>query len=193
MKGLCRKLAALGIAFSMCIQGAAVSAFEDPAYAYAEFNKGGSDSQTETSNDDTSEENTEQSDIVEDDTYEEPVEEEVTEPEPEPAPAENTDDEKTDDKDKKVKKPATEITIYSYKSTVSVGDTFKIGYRLKPSKSDDVVTFSTSSKKIATVDSKGNVTSVAKGSAIITAKTSSGVKDKIYLTVKEAEIGRAHV
>lgn len=181
MKGFFRRLASLGIAFSMCFQGAAVSAFDDPAFAYENFNKGNTISQTQTETvDEELTENEDESEFVDDDTYEEPV---VTESVP--VSEEKTDTEKTSDK--KVKKPATEITIYSYRPSVTVGETFKIGYRLKPSKSDDIVTYTTTSKKIATVDPEGNVTAVAKGSAVITAKTSSGVKDKIYLTVKEAE------
>lgn len=41
---------------------------------------------------------------------------------------------------------------------------------------------------MATVDSKGNVTAVAKGTAIITVKASSGVKDRFALTVKAAPV-----
>lgn len=41
---------------------------------------------------------------------------------------------------------------------------------------------------MATVDSNGNVTAVAKGTAIITVKASSGVKDRFALTVKAAPV-----
>ena len=176
MKGFCRKIASVCIAAAMCLQGASVFAFTDPADVYAEYAQGGSSSQTEESEENESGEI--QEDIIEDDLLEETAEQEETVPAEEEKPAESTDD-------GKVTSPATEIIIYSYQTSVTVGDTFKIGYRLKPSKSDDKVTFSTSSKKIATVDSEGNVTAVGKGSAIITAKATSGVKDKFYITVKE--------
>ncbi|WP_432651311.1 GH25 family lysozyme [Huintestinicola sp.] len=186
MKGYCRKIVSVCIAAAMCLQGGiSFFAFTDPADAYAQYAQNESFSVSETALDETEiTDNTDngeiQEDVVEDDLPEETPE--LTEPAPaeEEKPVENTDN-------KKVTKPATEITIYSYQTSVTVGDTFKIGYRLKPSKSDDKVTFSTSSKKIATVDAEGNVTAVGKGSAIITAKTTSGVKDRFYITVKEKE------
>ncbi|MGN1101230.1 MAG: Ig-like domain-containing protein, partial [Huintestinicola sp.] len=176
MKGFCRKIASVCIAAAMCLQGASVFAFTDPADIYAEYAQGGLSSQTEEAEGNESGEI--QEDFIEDDLLEETTEQEETVPAEEEKPAESTDN-------GKVTKPATEIIIYSYQTSVTVGDTFKIGYRLKPSKSDDKVTFSSSSKKIATVDSEGNVTAVGKGSAIITAKATSGVKDKFYITVKE--------
>ncbi|MBP0955962.1 MAG: Ig-like domain-containing protein [Oscillospiraceae bacterium] len=183
MKGFLRKIASVCIAAAMCLQGGSVMAFTDPADAYAEYAQGGSSNVSETTPSATeitgeTESSEIQEDVIEDDLPEETPEQ------PEPAPAEEDKPAESND-NKKVTKPATEITIFSYQTSVTVGDTFKIGYRLKPSKSDDKVTFSTSSKKIATVDSDGNVTAVGKGSAIITAKTTSGVKDRFYITVKE--------
>lgn len=184
MKGFCRKIALLCVV-AMCLQGVSVNAFTDPADTYAEYSQGGASSedlQAETS-------------ITDDDEIEE-VKEEVVDENLSEESSELTENVSTTSENEKpsekknggsVTTPATEITIYSYQTSVSVGDTFKIGYRLKPSKSDDKVTFSTTSKKIAAVDSEGNVTAVSKGSAVITAKTSSGVKDKFYITVKEAE------
>ena len=148
----------------MCGGASAFADFTDPAYAYADFSRNKTDSSDTASGGDNT--NTTDEDTVTDDT-------------------DNTDDgadevtddtetgqttEEVDTSDGVVTKPAKEVTIYSYKSTVYAGDTFKIGCRLKPSNSDDVLTYSSSSKKVATVDSKGNVTAVAKGTAIITAK-----------------------
>lgn len=174
MKGISKKIASFVIAAAICLQGASVCAFVDPADIYAEYSNDGTISSDENENSEM------QEDIIEDDLPEEAPEE------TEPAAAEE-EKPTVSEKNEKVKKPATEITIYSYQSSVTVGDTFKIGYRLKPSKSDDKVTFSTTSKKIATVSSDGTVTAVGKGSAVITAKTASGVKDSFYITVKEAE------
>lgn len=180
MKGSCRKIFSFCIAAAFCLQGISVCAFTDPADVYAQYSQGGtSTSQTEQDITDDVQSGETQEDVIDDDLEQFPEQTET-------APIE--EDKPADSKNNgKVTKPATEITIYSYQTSVSVGDTFKIGYRLKPSKSDDKVTFSTSSKKIASVDSEGNVTAVSKGSAIITAKTSSGVKDRFYITVKAAE------
>ena len=180
MKGSCRKIFSFCIAAAFCLQGISVCAFTDPADVYAQYSQGGtSTSQTEQDITDDVQSGETQEDVIDDDLEQSPEQTET-------APIE--EDKPADSKNNgKVTKPATEITIYSYQTSVSVGDTFKIGYRLKPSKSDDKVTFSTSSKKIASVDSEGNVTAVSKGSAIITAKTSSGVKDRFYITVKAAE------
>lgn len=181
MKGYIRKIASVCIAATMCLQGVSVMAFTDPADAYAKYSQGNYDSDQEMISDET--ETTDdtdygeiQEDVIEDELIEETPEQTESDTEEE-KPAEST-------KKEKVKKPATEITIFSYQTSVNIGDTFKIGYRLKPSKSDDKVTFTTSSKKIASVDSDGTVTAVGKGSAIITAKTTSGVKDRFYITVK---------
>ncbi|MDY3792227.1 MAG: GH25 family lysozyme [Oscillospiraceae bacterium] len=180
MKGSCRKIFSFCIAAAFCLQGISVYAFTDPADVYAQYSQGRtSTSQTEQDITDDVQSGETQEDVIDDDLEQSPEQTET-------APIE--EDKPADSKNNgKVTKPATEITIYSYQTSVSVGDTFKIGYRLKPSKSDDKVTFSTSSKKIASVDSEGNVTAVSKGSAIITAKTSSGVKDRFYITVKAAE------
>lgn len=166
----------------MCGGASAFADFTDPAYAYADFSRNKTDSSDTASGGDNTD--TTDEDTVTDDT-------------------DNTDDgadevtddtetgqttEEVDTSDGVVTKPAKEVTIYSYKSTVYAGDTFKIGCRLKPSNSDDVLTYSSSGKKVATVDSKGNVTAVAKGTAIITVKASSGVKDRFALTVKAAPV-----
>ncbi|MGN1106765.1 MAG: Ig-like domain-containing protein, partial [Huintestinicola sp.] len=182
MKGHIRKIASVCIALAMCLQGVSVMAFTDPADAYTQYSQKNHISDQNSISDETeifdeTDDGEIQEDVIEDDLIEEVPEQEDPSQEEEEKPAEST-------KSEKVKKPATEITIYSYQTSVTVGDTFRIGYRLKPSKSDDKVTFSSSSKKIATVDSEGNVTAVGKGSAIITAKASSGVKDRFYITVK---------
>jgi len=179
MRHYIKKAVALAWAAVMVIGGGAsvYADFVDPAYVYANFNSGKStsvqseESETADTGEDTITDASEDSDEAAD---------EITDD------SEISDDTVQEDtSDGVVSKPATEVTIYSFKSTVYAGDTFKIGCRLKPTGSDDVLTYSTTSKKIATVDSDGNVTAVAKGTAIITAKASSGVKDRFALTVKE--------
>lgn len=187
MKGHFARIGSLCLAAAMLMQGVTVSAFTDPATIYAQYAQGNtSSSENSASSDGDSEliddsSSNIQEDVIEDDTSSESVSDTVDDNVSETA-------ETTPADSGEVTKPATEITIYSYQTSVTVGDTFKIGYRLKPSKSDDKVTFTTSSKKIATVDAEGNVTAVGKGSAIITAKTTSGVKDRFYITVKKADV-----
>ena len=187
MKGHFARIGSLCLAAAMLMQGVSVSAFTDPAAIYAQYAQGNtSSSENSASSDGDSEliddsSSNIQEDVIEDDTLSESVSDTVDDNVSETA-------ETTPADSGEVTKPATEITIYSYQTSVTVGDTFKIGYRLKPSKSDDKVTFTTSSKKIATVDAEGHVTAVGKGSAIITAKTTSGVKDRFYITVKKADV-----
>lgn len=187
MKGHFARIGSLCLAAAMLMQGVTVSAFTDPATIYAQYAQGNASSSEDNSAADGDSELIDdsssniQEDVIEDDTLSESVSDTVDDNVSETA-------ETTPADSGKVTNPATEITIYSYQTSVTVGDTFKIGYRLKPSKSDDKVTFTTSSKKIATVDAEGNVTAVGKGSAIITAKTTSGVKDRFYITVKKADV-----
>lgn len=186
MKGHFARIGSLCLAAAMLMQGVTVSAFTDPATIYAQYAQGNTfSSENSASSDGDSEliddsSSNIQEDVIEDDTSSESVSDTIDDNVSETA-------ETTPADSGEVTKPATEITIYSYQTSVTVGDTFRIGYRLKPSKSDDKVTFTTSSKKIATVDAEGNVTAVGKGSAIITAKTTSGVKDRFYITVKKAD------
>lgn len=183
MKGARRQITAFLTAAAMIFTfGASVFAdFSDPAAEYAMFAADNDSTTAETSADTETE-----GELPADDEIKESVTAEVPAEEEPPAepPAETAKE--TKKSSAKVKKPAEEVTIYSYKSTVTEGDTFKIGYRLKPSKSDDVVTYSTTNSKIASVDSSGNVTAKSKGTAVITVKASSGVKDRFTLTVKAA-------
>lgn len=82
---------------------------------------------------------------------------------------------------------AVEITLYNCKYNLTVGDSFKISYRLKPTSSKDTVKFTTTSSKVAKVASDGTVTAVGAGTAVITATAASGVKDKFTLKVSAAE------
>ena len=187
MKGHFARIGSLCLAAAMLMQGVSVSAFTDPATIYAQYaQENTSSSENSASSDGDSELIDDSSSNIQEDVIEDDTSAEVTDDTSDDKASDTAETTPTDSG--KVTKPATEITIYSYQTSVTVGDTFKIGYRLKPSKSDDKVTFTTSSKKIATVDAEGNVTAVGKGSAIITAKTTSGVKDRFYITVKKADV-----
>ena len=83
-----------------------------------------------------------------------------------------------------VKVPAEEITVYSFRSSITIGETYKIGYKLKPAESDDYVTYTVSNTATVSVAADGTVKGLKPGTAIVTARTSSGVKDRFSVTVK---------
>ncbi len=83
-----------------------------------------------------------------------------------------------------VNNPATALTVYSYQSSVYVGDTFRIGYILTPSDSDDYVTYQSSDTKVLTVNDQGKVTAVSRGNAIISVTTSTGIRERFTVYVK---------
>ena len=80
--------------------------------------------------------------------------------------------------------PAEEISVYSFRSAIGIGEEFKIGYRLKPDNSDDYVIYTVSNATTLSVSEDGTVTGLKPGTAIVTATTSSGMKDKFSVTVK---------
>ncbi|MGN1090318.1 MAG: GH25 family lysozyme [Huintestinicola sp.] len=182
MKYINKKAAALVIAAVMCccVSTPVFAEFVDPAVVYEQYKKDkqnkNNQQQEETAVTEVSEDSLVVGELPEDDEVkvedaESPAQTEETVAEEPPA--------------KKVTKPASEVVITSYKSTVYVGDTFKIGYRLKPKSSDDTVTYSVSSKSKASVDTDGNVTALAKGTVIVTVTASSGVKDRFSVNIKE--------
>lgn len=83
---------------------------------------------------------------------------------------------------------ATKITLTNgKKATIYVGDTLQLGYVLTPDTATSTVTWSSGSKKVAAVEREtGLVTALKSGKASITAKTSSGKKAKITVTVRKA-------
>ncbi len=166
--------------------------FYDPAMDYADFASGNyqekdtddnsSEEASDTSEENSENDNTQSDEITEEENKDDNEETELTEE----SETDSDNDNSEKDNDGVVSTPADEITIYSYKSTVTVGDSFTIKHRLKPSNSDDVVTYTSSNQKVAEVDENGSVTALSKGNTIITVKTSSGVKDRFSLTVKDA-------
>ena len=69
-------------------------------------------------------------------------------------------------------------------ATLKKGKTLKLKATITPGNSTDKVTFKSSKKSVATVNSKGVVTAKKKGTATITAKTTSGKTAKCKITVK---------
>lgn len=83
-----------------------------------------------------------------------------------------------------VKQPATGIKLNETSATLKKGKTLKLKATITPGNSTDKVTFKSSKKSVATVNSKGVVTAKKKGTATITAKTTSGKTAKCKITVK---------
>ncbi|MDO4274541.1 MAG: Ig-like domain-containing protein [Eubacteriales bacterium] len=78
---------------------------------------------------------------------------------------------------------ATGIKLSRKKATVERGQTLKLTYTLTPKGGEAKVTWSSSNKKVASVTSKGLVTGISTGSAVITAKLPSGKKAVCNITV----------
>lgn len=70
------------------------------------------------------------------------------------------------------------------KVTLKKNKSCKIKVSMSPKGSDSVLKYSTSNKKVATVDSKGKVKAKKKGTATITVKAANGKKATIKVTVK---------
>ena len=86
-----------------------------------------------------------------------------------------------------VKKAPGKVTLTPGKATLSVGETCALKAKL-PSGTGSTLTFTSDSKKVATVDKHtGLVTAVAPGSATITVKTFNGKKAACTVTVEAAE------
>ena len=83
-----------------------------------------------------------------------------------------------------VKVPSTKVKLNVSKKTVNKGNTYTLKATLTPSDSTDTLTWTTSNKKVATVDKNGKVTAVKKGTATITVKTESGKTAKCKVTVR---------
>lgn len=88
-----------------------------------------------------------------------------------------------------VKQPVTKITLNQKNIKISIGKTYKLKTTVTPSTANNkAVTWSTSSKKIVTVTSAGQIKAVSSGTATITAKAKdgSGKKASCKITVKPA-------
>lgn len=81
--------------------------------------------------------------------------------------------------------PAAKIRLSSTSLTVLTGEKTKLAYTLTPSDSANKPKWSSSNPKVAAVDSKGNVTAKAAGTATITAKISSKVFAKCKIKVNK--------
>lgn len=83
----------------------------------------------------------------------------------------------------------TSVKLDKSDSVLTEGTTLKLNAIISPSNADDKrITFTSSNKSVATVDSKGLVTAVKKGSAVITATATNGKKASITVTVEELNL-----
>lgn len=83
---------------------------------------------------------------------------------------------------------ATGISVAPTSLEIEAGKDAQLTATLEPSNSTDVVGWTTSNDKVATVDATGKVLGVAEGSAVITAKVSDSIKQDIPVTVTKAEV-----
>ncbi len=80
-------------------------------------------------------------------------------------------------------KPAVKLEIKNKISELDYGKTHTLSTVLTPQTSNDVVTWTSSDTKVATVDSKGKVKAVKEGKVTITATTMSGKTASVELNV----------
>ena len=80
-------------------------------------------------------------------------------------------------------KPAVKLEIKNKVKEMSYGETVKFGTALVPTTSNDVVTWTSSDSKVATVDKNGKVKAVKEGKVTITATTMSGKTDSVTFNV----------
>lgn len=91
------------------------------------------------------------------------------------------DNEKTDICRVLVIQPVSSVKLNKTSATMEMGDTYTLKATVKPSNaSNQAVKWSTSNKKVATVDANGKVTAVGKGTATITVKTNDGNKTATF-------------
>ena len=79
------------------------------------------------------------------------------------------------------------VSIDKANILMSIGSTVTVNATVKPSDAEDKsITWSSSDNAVATVDSTGRIKGVKEGTAVITAKASSGVTDTVNVTVKKS-------
>ena len=89
-----------------------------------------------------------------------------------------------------VKRAVTSVTLNKNTADLKSDTTLTLKATVKPSNATDkTLTWSSSNKKVATVNSKGVVTPVGKGTATITVKSENGLKDTCKVTVYQVVTG----
>lgn len=83
-----------------------------------------------------------------------------------------------------VKVKATKVKLSKTKLSLKVGKTATLKAKLTPTDATDTLRWSSSNKKVVSVDKNGKITAVKKGTATITVKTSGKKTAKCKVTVK---------
>ena len=84
-----------------------------------------------------------------------------------------------------VKKAPSKISkVTPSKKTLKKGKKVALKVKLPSGTASNKITYTTSNKKVATVNAKGTVLAKKKGKATITIKTFNGKKKKVTVTVK---------
>ena len=83
-----------------------------------------------------------------------------------------------------VKVKATKVKLSKTKLSLKVGKTATLKAKLTPKDATDTLKWSSSNKKVVSVDKKGKITAVKKGTATITVKISGKKTAKCKVTVK---------
>lgn len=81
---------------------------------------------------------------------------------------------------------AEKLSLSVKELSLGVGDTYTAKATLSPENCTDSLKWVSSNKSVATVSKTGKITAKAKGTAVITAKTGSGIKKSITVTVLKA-------
>ncbi len=84
-----------------------------------------------------------------------------------------------------VKTKLKSFTLNKKKVTLNTGATFALKVNRKPSGATEGISYTSSNKKVATVNSKGVITATGRGTATITAKSERGITVKCKVTVKQ--------
>lgn len=85
-------------------------------------------------------------------------------------------------------KPAVKLSVTNKASELMYGKTHNLNYSLVPKTSNDVVTWTSSDKTIASVDANGVVKGLKDGTVTITATSMSGRSDSVEITVFGAPV-----
>lgn len=84
-------------------------------------------------------------------------------------------------------KPVTSISLKDSKVTLAEGETYKLGFTIKPKDATNKnVTWESSDEDVATVNSNGKVTAVGEGECTITVTSNNGKTDECDIIVKAA-------
>ncbi|MBQ3137067.1 MAG: Ig-like domain-containing protein [Clostridia bacterium] len=84
-----------------------------------------------------------------------------------------------------VKRKLKSFTLNKKSVTLNTGATFALTAKRKPANATEGITYTSSNKKVVTVNSKGVITAVSRGTATITAKSERGITVKCKVTVKQ--------